>query len=92
MIWRSSPIDRKWGEDITSQVQYFAHVVAGDRTGPVWGLVDFYPANPLIEAQRQEILHLANTDHGGVGGRDDTASADTAYRYVRHHATIAGVP
>ncbi|MCA9712473.1 MAG: hypothetical protein KDK70_41980, partial [Myxococcales bacterium] len=67
MIWRGSPNDPKWGEDITSQVQYFAHVVAGDRTGPVGGLIDFYPANPAIAAGRQEIMHLAHVNHGGVG-------------------------
>lgn len=91
MIWRSSPIDRQWGEDITSNVEYFAHVVAGDRTGPAWGLIDFYPANPLIKAGRQEILHLAHANHGGVGGDDSSEHARTAYDYIRNHATIAGV-
>ncbi|MEM9452837.1 MAG: hypothetical protein AAGF11_01575 [Myxococcota bacterium] len=90
MIWRSSPVDRRWGEDITSNVQYFAHVVAGDRTGPVWG-VDFRAADPLIKAGRQEVFHLANATHGGVGGDDSTAHAQTSYDYIRNHATIAGV-
>ncbi|MCA9653996.1 MAG: hypothetical protein KC501_29005 [Myxococcales bacterium] len=92
MIMRAAPHDQQWGEDITAEVEYFAHVVAGDRTGPLGGLVDFREANPLIQAKRRSILHMAHVTHGGVGGESQTDSARQAYDFIRNHATIAGVP
>jgi len=90
MIWRSSPLNRQWGEQITSAVQYFAHVTAGDRTGPVGGLIDFRMRNPDVGAARSEHLHLAQATHGDVGGDDTGQHARTAYEYIRNHANIAG--
>jgi len=88
MIWRSSPIDRQWGEDITALVQYFAHVTAGDR-GSGMGF-SYAMRNPDIQAARSERHHIADATHGGVGGSDGTAHAREAYEFIRNHANIAG--
>ncbi len=90
MIWRNAAIDRQWGEDITALVQYFAHVTAGDRTGPVGGAIDFAMRNPNVQAARNERHHIADATHGGVGGADTTAHGIEAYNFIRRHATNAG--
>ncbi len=90
MIWRSSPHNRRWGEEITDDVEYFAHVTAGDRTGPAGGLIDFAMRNPDIAAKRSVMHHIGDATHGGVGGDDTTAHAREAYTFIRNHATAAG--
>lgn len=91
MIARAAPHDQRWGEEITPEVKYFAHVIAGDRTGPLGGLIDFREADPLVQAERRAVMHIGHATHSGVGGQDDSAEAQQAYEFVRNHATIAGV-
>lgn len=93
MIQAVSPVDQAWAEDVTG-VDYFAHVVAGDRLMAKKGFIriNFTQPNPNVSAKRSEIKHMASTNHGGVGGLDDSDSAKLAYDFIRGHATLAGVP
>lgn len=92
MIMRGAPHDRRWGEEISPEVLYFAHVVAGDRSGPLGGLIDFREADPLVQAKKRAILHMGHSTHGGVGGEDHSDDARRSYDFIRNHATLAGVP
>lgn len=97
MINVDSPVDKTWAEDITSNVQSFAHVIAGDRSGEtkVFGRTftfTFVPANPSSKAATTpNILNLAQAKHGDVGGDASTELAKKSYDYIRNHATLAGV-
>jgi len=84
------PHDEGWAEEIAPEVQYFAHVVAGDRNGPLG--IDFHPADPLINAPKHKIFDFSGATHSGVGGEDHTVEAQISYCFIRDHATLAGVP
>lgn len=83
--------DREWGEVVPERVNYFFHIIAGDRDGPLNGLIDFKPANPLILA-RQSFTHtIAKARHDHIGGVASHPTARQAYQMMRTHASAAGV-
>lgn len=85
-----NPADGEWGETVPQKVDYFVHLVAGDRTGPAPG-VEFTPRNPNVAAQESHIIRLPNSNHADVGGIASTNKAKVAYQIMRTHATNAGV-
>lgn len=82
-----------WGEELPNSVKYVAHVLAGDRSGPVQPVpLPFFKAAPNVTAKQSFELVIAHATHADVGGMSHTAKATQAYRFIRGHATKAGVP
>ena len=79
-------VDSSWGEEIPKQVDYFVHVVAGDRTGPIPKLVNFVPREPKIKAKRSVVVPIASASHGEVGGFSNTRYAQVAYHIMKFHS------
>lgn len=83
--------DDQWGEAIPKNVNYFAHVIAGDRAGPLGGLIDFVSTNPQVAAKKSVTITLPGANHGNVGGDAAQALARQAYKIMKMHAVKAGV-
>lgn len=83
--------DLEWGEHIPKNVNYFTHVIAGNRTGPLNGAINFIPANPRINAKRSFVTTIPGATHSDVGGDSSSAIARHAYQIMRSHANTAGV-
>ena len=84
------PKDGDWGEEVPKEVNYFVHLVAGDRSGPApW--VDFVERDPRIKAKTSHVLRYPNANHSDIGGISSTNKARAAYQDMRFHATNAGV-
>ena len=89
---RRGPAEKNvgWGEDVHNNVQYFAHVIAGLRDGPFPG-VPFYKADPEVHMNNRHETTLAAAKHGDIGGFSSSALALQSYKFIRDHATKAGV-
>ncbi|SBS36635.1 hypothetical protein MSP8886_03782 [Marinomonas spartinae] len=85
-----NPADGAWGESVPQQVDYFVHLVAGDRAGPALG-INFVPRNPNVTAHESHIIRFPNSNHADIGGIASTNKAQIAYQTMRTHATKAGV-
>lgn len=90
-MFSRTPKDEEWGEEIPKQVDYFVHITATDRTGPMSGLIDFIPRNPNIKALDSFTIPVTKANHSDVGGFSDTTKARFSYELMRSHANKAGV-
>tara|TARA_Y100001968_G_C19415904_1_gene748989 strand:- start:887 stop:1633 length:747 start_codon:yes stop_codon:yes gene_type:complete len=85
-----SPDLNGWGEEISSMVDYFVHIIAGDRTGPV-PFMDFLTPEIEINSKRKIFHRMFSANHGDVGGGNNNMYSKIAYDFMRKHATKAGV-
>lgn len=92
MIPFPSPLrDREWGEHIPKEVNYFAHAIAGNREGPIKGVVDFNSLEQDIFARKKVKCVIHDANHGEIGGDATLQKARIAYEFIRSQATLAGV-
>ena len=89
--FRATANDPDWGDFIPQQVDYFVHIVAGDRTGPIKNVVDFVPRAPSVNAKRAVTIPMGLSTHDQVGGLANQPSAQIAYQIMKSHALRAEV-
>lgn len=83
--------DSEWGEIIPKEVDYFVQIVAGDRSGPIPGVVDFSKRNPLVLAKQSFTQIISQANHADIGGQSTSRNAQQAYMMLKLHSMKAGV-
>lgn len=90
-IFSRSSFDSEWGDIIPKEVDYFVQIIAGNRSGPIPGIIDFTKRNPLTLSKKSFSQVLLQATHADIGGQSTSLIAQQAYQILKLHSMKAGV-